>query len=583
MRRVSFEFFRDRALRIWRAREAAAAWVRPGDGRPPAPDVASLLLHALETHGPGAGPLECADEWLAHLDCHWHEYGIALENLRLGIGPPTSGTFNNDFYGECTGGAPRADLWGLLHAADPAMAASRASSDAQIEHCGAGLDLAAFLAAAVAEAFSAGDLGECLRAASRALPPGSRAAACVERARSVASAHHRDWRRSWSAIVADWGHPEPTDAMLNLSALVLALESGGLDWDRTLEVAALTGGDPHWKLVACASILAALGAEVGLPPRGRSRPARCAPGSALRDLEPLRSEEAFAGIVCRLAVACARADQVELAGAPYLPPPGPHVSPPVRLRARYEGEPVLAPGEQRAVFLERISGAEDIPGELVISSAERLKAEALGGVLVPSRIAARVVNVTLEDPTGLPGAVRAEVRASGRTVAEARFGFRRAARYVAFGPFENADGRGLERPYLNEAGLSERGVPSRGGVPERVLRANGDLVDVDGAFGARGPRVSYLVRVVHSPRERDVSLRVGCSDGIRLWLNGKRLLADHAHRCATPADYVVRARLRKGANKIVVKLARCGESSVFRLRITERGSEEALTDLWDPF
>lgn len=576
MRRVPFELVKERAFRVWRAREAA--WLEPRDARPMASEIAALLLHALQTHGPDADPLQCADEWLAHLDCYWHEYGVALENLQLGIGPPTSGSFNNDYYGTCTGGVPRADIWGLLHPADPSRAAARAAADAQLEHHGSGLEVAAFLASAVAEAFAPASLDECLRVGLRTLESSSRTAACIRGVLSVISSEGKDWRSLWSAIIADWYHPEPTDATLNLAAFVVAMKLGGLNWDDTLEIACLTGGDPTWKALACASMLAVLGADIGKPLMSK-RPTGASVGcSALRDLEPIRNEEAFASSICRLVVACARQGQVEIIGAPYQPLPGPHVVPPVRLCARYEGDPVLGTGEQRAVFLERLTGADDIPGELVLSATDGLKAEPLGGVLVPGKLAAKVVNVTLERPNGPPGTVHAEIRSAARTLAEATFGFRRVQRYLAIGPFENPGGKGLDRPYQAELELSQ---PDAALPRGRELRSNSDLVDVDNAFGAKGPRVIYLLRIVNSPQERSVWLRIGCSDGIKLWLNGKRLLSDHTHRSATPADYVVRAHLRKGLNKILVKLARCGDSSTFRLRITEPLSEKAIIDIWD--
>ena len=133
MRSVSFEYYRERIRGVFAARAIAAAPAAdPPDGRPTPQECISLALHALETHGPTCGPLETADEWLGHLDCSWHEYGVALENLSLGITPPTSGNFNNDYYGECTGGASRAEVWGMLHPADPVVAAvglGRASLD----------------------------------------------------------------------------------------------------------------------------------------------------------------------------------------------------------------------------------------------------------------------------------------------------------------------------------------------------------------------------------------------------------------------------------------------------------------------
>lgn len=593
MRRISFSFYQERARRVVGARrEALDRMGLPTDGRPLPGELILLLLHALESHGPRSGPLELADEWLDHLTSHRNELGIALENLTLGIGPPTSGEFNNDAWGECAGGIELAQAVGLLCPGDPTGAAPRAAEAASVSHFAAALEAARFFAAAVAEAFTAADLRSCLRVGLRQMTSGTRAASCVAEA-LAASGRDRDWHRTWAAIASDWGHPEPTDALVNLAGSILALTVGDLDWRRTLEVILATGGDAHAKAFACATLLGALGADIGGAARGRKRSGRKPGGGSsagespaarsLRGIEPPGDDRDLVERLSRLVVACARPEEVEITGAPYVPSVGPPVAGPARLFARYEGEPVLAPDEERAVFLECSDPAKEIPGTLTVEAGERLEALPLGGVVVPGKIAARAVNVRLTGKPGRPGVVRAEVRRTGRTAAVARFGFRRASRYVALGPFDNADGKGLDRAYLPEARLDERLAAGKVQFQKKVLRVGGDRVDTDAAFGSAGPRVIYLLRAVHSPRDLRVALRIGSSDGVKLWLNGRKLLADHVHRHGSPEDYVVPANLKKGLNRIAVKLARCGRSSVFRLRVTELNSEKPVLDLWDKF
>ena len=582
MRRVSFDFFQQRLDRVWRARRLVAGRLQhAGDGRPMPEDMLSLTMHAVETHGPNCTVLETADQWLDHLDCHWHEYGVALENLALGITPPTSGEFNNDYYGECTGGTSRAEFWGMIQPADPVAAADRAAADAHIGHSGAAVEIARFVAAAVAEGFSTVDMRACMRVGVNSLPASSQVASAATSILAVSDAR-REWQRLWAGIAAQWGHAEPTNAQLNFAGMLLALGAGDLDWARTYEIVQHTGGDIAWKAVLCATFLALMGSDVEMPGR-TARVTQRVGKSVLRDIDSLTKGDDFVDRACQLAVACARPGEVELTGAPYVAAPGPHVAPPLRLQTRYEDEPVIAPGEEKAVFLERPTGAEDIVGGVEIEAPAEMSVVALGGVVVPGKIAARAIDATLVEAAGQPGQVKASIRRTGRTVAESRFGFRRASRYVAFGPFDNADGKGLERAYLNETSLDERMAGAKADFHKRVLRTAGDVVDVDGAFGAVGPRIIYLLRVVNSPSARAVALHVGCSDGIKLWLNGKRILADHTHRYATPRDYVLPCTLKKGANRITVKLARCGRTSVFRLRITERDTDQALTDLWDQF
>jgi hypothetical protein len=573
---------------VLRARRVALASVpAPDDDRPHADELTALLIHALETHGPRSGPLELADEWLDHLTAHWHEFGVVIENLRLGIGPPTSGSFNNDAYGECAGAFAMAQGWGLLHAGDPTGAAARAAECGRVSHSGSAVEAGRFLAAAVAEAFIAPDLHTCLRAGLRHMTPGSRAATCVHET-LTAVAHEATPERAWTAIASDWLHPEPTDALTCLAGTLLALAAGEGEWTRTLAHVLATDGDAPTKASSSAAILAALGKEVA-PPKGRKRSGRSrrsaapTPGRFLEGVEMPSGDEEFVERLSRLAVACARAGEAEFTGAPYFPSPGPPVAGPARLFARYAEEPALAPGEEQVVFLELADPSESVPGTLKVDADAALRAAPLGGVTVPGQIAARAVSVSLSDEGGAPGTARAEVRRAGRPQAVARFGFRRASRWIAVGPFENAGGEGLDHAYLPESRLDEK-LALRGGQHRtKALRVPGDAVDVDSVFGALGPRVVYLLRVVRSPSARAVTFRIGCSDGLKVWLNGRRLLSDHRHGHGGPGGYVVPATLKGGGNRITVKLARCGRSSVFRLRITARGTEEAMLDLWDPF
>jgi len=586
VRSISFSFYQQRVGAVIGARRAALGSVGlPDEGRPHPDELTALLTHALETHGTRASPLELADEWRDHLAAHWHEFGVALENVRLGIGPPTSGSFNNDAYGECAGGFALAQTWGLLHPGDPARAAERAAECARVSHFGSGVEAARFLAAAVSEAFIATDVLSCLRVGLRHMTLGSRAAACVQETLAVA-AEEADTGRAWTIIASDWLHPEPTDALANLAGALLALVAGELDWKRTLARIRETDGDAPTEACASAAMLALLGTEV--PRRSGSKRSRRSsapppPGRLLDGLELPASNEDFVDRLSRLAVACARPMETEITGAPYFPSPGPPVEGPVRLYANYSEEPVLAPGEERVVFLESADPAESVPGTLDVRGEGNLRAAALGGVTVPGQIAARALKASLAAEGGAPGVAVAEIRRAGRPAAVARVGFRRASRWVAVGPFENPDGAGLDHAHFPEGRLDEK-LASRGG-PYRVkaLRVPGDAVDVDGVFGSACPRVIYLLRVVRAPSARRATFRIGCSDGLKLWLNGRRLVADHGHRPGGAGDYVVPAALKAGANRITVKLARCGGSSVFRLRITARGTEEAMLDLWDPF
>jgi ADP-ribosylglycohydrolase len=91
------------------------------------------------------------------------EYGTAKANLRAGLQPPVSGSYNNAFRDSC-GSYIRSDIWACIFPGEPEKAASCAFEDAIVDHGGGeGVYAEVFMAALESAAFYIRDIRVLIR------------------------------------------------------------------------------------------------------------------------------------------------------------------------------------------------------------------------------------------------------------------------------------------------------------------------------------------------------------------------------------------------------------------------------------
>ena len=78
------------------------------------------------------------------------------------------------------------------------------------------------------------------------------------------------------------------------------------------------------------------------------------------------------------------------------------------------------------------------------------------------------------------------------------------------------------------------------------------------AVGSVPNAVAYLKATLWSPREQSATLELGSDDGVKVWLNDKRVHANNALRGVSPGDDKVPVTLRRGANELVLKVTNGG-------------------------
>jgi hypothetical protein len=80
-------------------------------------------------------------------------------------------------------------------------------------------------------------------------------------------------------------------------------------------------------------------------------------------------------------------------------------------------------------------------------------------------------------------------------------------------------------------------------------------VDLQAFFApASNNIVSYLTRDIESPAEQEATVLLGTDDGAKLWVNDKLVFTSKATRAAAPEQDAVRVRLKKGVNRVVLKI-----------------------------
>ncbi|HUT47112.1 MAG TPA: DUF4932 domain-containing protein [Sedimentisphaerales bacterium] len=148
-----------------------------------------------------------------------------------------------------------------------------------------------------------------------------------------------------------------------------------------------------------------------------------------------------------------------------------------------------------------------------------------------------------------------------------------ADRWMIIGPFDNVDNTGFDSEYPPEKEMDfAKEYPGKGGnvnwFRPRDERIDG-FVDLAAILGRVNWAAAYAATCVQSPDTRDVQLRIGSDDDIKVWLNGELVLSRNVDRPAARDEDIVPVTLRKGANRLLLKVCNRLYSWGFYTRITD--------------
>ena len=157
-----------------------------------------------------------------------------------------------------------------------------------------------------------------------------------------------------------------------------------------------------------------------------------------------------------------------------------------------------------------------------------------------------------------------------------RLGFAPESAWHIIGPFPNPDGEGFDTAYPpeTEVGLEATYETESGSVTWETHRDDNKddgFVNLREMFEAAEWKVGYAWTTLTAPEAREVELRIGSDDDIKVWFNGIDVLTHQVERPAEPDQDRVNVSLQRGVNQILVKVCNREIDWGFYLRITDAG------------
>lgn len=176
-----------------------------------------------------------------HIGMSPDEYGICKRNMKLGLKPPATGSYDNPFA-RGMGAAIRTELWACLAPGQPDLAAAYAYEDACMDHAAEGIDAAVFLAALESLAFVEQDRETLLDRSLSYLPAQSEVGLAIRDTRSW-WAETGDWHTVQQRLAERYLTDNFTDVVINLAYIVLGWLAGSGDFGKSICAAVNAGQD----------------------------------------------------------------------------------------------------------------------------------------------------------------------------------------------------------------------------------------------------------------------------------------------------------------------------------------------------
>lgn len=199
------------------------------------------LLEAFEKYGYNVESKDIALEWVGYVPSGWSAEELALRNIKSGIMPPESGSFNNPFN-EWIGAQMRGAICGMLAPGDPMLAAELAWKDGEVSHISNGILGEVLNAVMTSMAFVEKDVKKIVEAAVNIIPKDSEYYSVVKFALDK-SRESSTWQEALEACNErykkyNWIHAYP-----NACAEIIALWFGEGDYEKTLYIITMSGID----------------------------------------------------------------------------------------------------------------------------------------------------------------------------------------------------------------------------------------------------------------------------------------------------------------------------------------------------
>lgn len=199
------------------------------------------FLDAFKDKGYDITSKDIALAWIGLIPSGWSAEEFALRNIRAGLMPPESGTFNNPFN-EWIGAQMRGAVCGMVAPGNPRLAAELAWKDGEISHANNGIIGEVFSAIMVSLAYICDDVKEIVKLTIDSIPKDSEYYSVVQFAYDQC-VKYDDWHDALREceqkyIKYNWIHAYP-----NICCEIIALMYGDSDYEKTLKIITMCGVD----------------------------------------------------------------------------------------------------------------------------------------------------------------------------------------------------------------------------------------------------------------------------------------------------------------------------------------------------
>jgi hypothetical protein len=178
-----------------------------------------------------------------------------------------------------------------------------------------------------------------------------------------------------------------------------------------------------------------------------------------------------------------------------------------------------------------------------------------------------ILQVTGRDPA----AVGSEIGLIGYRLAPAERKF--LTEWNLSGPFDAPDMDSLTSVFPPENGIDlTAAYPGKGGKPagwKKIKSAASGYIDLNRLVQPNEQVVVYAVGWVRAPEGMAAYLLLGSDDGVRVWINDELRHTNPAYRAVTTDQDRVAVRLKKGWNKVLLKILQGAGGFGFQARFAD--------------
>ncbi len=199
------------------------------------------FLDAFKEKGYNITSKDIALAWVGLIPAGWSAEEFALRNIRAGLMPPESGTFNNPFN-EWIGAQMRGAICGMVAPGNPRLAAELAWKDGEVSHANNGIIGEVFSAIMISLAYICDDVKEIVKLTIDSIPKDSEYYSVVKFVYEQCLKYD-DWHDALHEceqkyIKYNWIHAYP-----NICCEIIALMYGENDYEKTLKIITMCGVD----------------------------------------------------------------------------------------------------------------------------------------------------------------------------------------------------------------------------------------------------------------------------------------------------------------------------------------------------